>query len=73
MTVQYTDAPRWIRNAFLVETCGAFCEAKVAVYYWLSKCAQGCDSSEETRVLEDLLLKFTSEVRHEAMYLGFNF
>lgn len=42
-------------------------EAKVAVFYWLSKCSQGTAGSESEE-LENLLLQFTRDVRKEALY-----
>ena len=43
-------------------------EAKVAVFYWLSKCSQGTAGSE-CEELENLLLQFTRDVRKEALSL----
>lgn len=42
-------------------------EAKVAVFYWLSKCSQGTAGSESEE-LENLLMQFTRDVRKEALY-----
>lgn len=39
-------------------------EAKVSVFYWLSKCAQSSEGPEPL-ALEELFLKFTEEVKKE--------
>ena len=60
--------PVWISRA---TSWLSLSQAKVAGFYWLSKCAQGCETSpEETEKLDELLLDFTGQMKVEAQHLG---